>query len=267
MKYKILCSDLDGTLLSTKSDVSEYTISQIKRIRDSIRIILVSARMPNGMRYIQESLGIKDQPIICYNGALVLSGAKELSSVFIELPFLRELFSICSHLQTDLGLYYNDEWYVPKLTERVEKEIRYTKTQPRIEKTSATLEKWEERGIGAHKIMLMGKKASADELAPILQDKYKMVFNVYRSNDTLIEIAPKSVSKLSAIKSLLGKNESLTDVIAFGDNYNDIEMLREAGCSVAVANGREEVKIISDHVTLENTKDGVARFIEEHFDN
>jgi hypothetical protein len=71
------------------------------------------------------------------------------------------------------------------------------------------------------------------------------------------------VSKLSAIKLLLGKDESLKDVIAFGDNYNDIEMLENVGCGVAVANARNEVKLIADYITLENTKDGVAHFIEE----
>ena len=265
MKYKILCSDLDGTLLSTKSDVSAYTISQIQKIKDTTRIILVSARMPRGMRYIQERLGIEDQPIICYNGALVLNGKEIVTSVYIELALLREIYFLCSVLQTDLGLYYNDEWYVPKTSQRVQKEITYTKSQPTFQETSTTLNNWEQRNVGAHKIMLMGTKESADKLMPLLQEKFSNTLNLYRSNDTLIEIAPKSVSKLTAIALLLDKHESLNDVIAFGDNYNDIEMLEAAGCGVAVANARDEVKVICDYITLENTKDGVARFIEEHW--
>ena len=265
MKFKILCSDLDGTLLSTKSDVSAYTISQIQKIRNTTRIILVSARMPSGMRYIQESLGIENEPIICYNGALVLHGKEIIASVYIEPSLLREIYSLCTALQTDLGLYYNDEWYVPKTSERVEKETKYTKSKPTFEETSITLGNLELRNVGAHKIMLMGTKESADELMPILTEKFSSTLNIYRSNDTLIEIAPKSVSKLTAIALLLSKDESLTDVIAFGDNYNDIEMLEAVGCGVAVANGRDEVKAICDYTTLENTNDGVARFIEEHW--
>ena len=74
MDFKILCSDLDGTLLSTKSDVSDFTISQIAKIKERLKVILVSARMPQSMIYLQERLGVTDQPIICYNGALVLQG-------------------------------------------------------------------------------------------------------------------------------------------------------------------------------------------------
>ncbi len=263
MKYKLLCSDLDGTLLSAKSDVSEFTISQINKIKGHLRVILVSARMPSAMRYIQESLGITDQPLVCYNGALVLSGKKELTSILITMDLLREISTICSGLKTDLGLYYNDEWYVPISTQRVETEIKYTKTRPIFQPTIETLDNWEKRNVGAHKIMLMGTKASADELMPLLLEKFSSKLHLYRSNDTLIEIAPKSVSKLSAIKLLLKKNESLKDVIAFGDNYNDIDMLENVGCGVAVANARNEVKLIADYVTLKNTQDGVAHFIEE----
>lgn len=265
MKYKILCSDLDGTLLSTKSDVSEFTITQINRIKKNTKVILVSARMPGGMRYIQESLGISDQPIVCYNGALVLSGNEELTSVFIPAYVLRNIFTICNELEAELGLYYNDEWYVPKTSERVEKEIKYTKSRPTFQSTSITLNNWEQREVGAHKIMLMCTKSSADLLMPLLQEKFTDKLNLYRSNDTLIEIAPKSVSKLSAIKLLMSENDTLEDIIAFGDNYNDMEMLENVGFGVAVANARDEVKAISNHITLENIENGVAHFIKEHF--
>ncbi|WP_036155909.1 Cof-type HAD-IIB family hydrolase [Maribacter forsetii] len=267
MKYKILCSDLDGTLLSSKSDVSEYAIEQIGKIKDETKIILVSARMPSGMHYIQADLGIIDQPIICYNGALVLSGKTALASVFIPVSILKNIYILCNGLEADLGLYYHNEWYVPKTTFRVEKEIKYTKSTPTFQDTINTLNDWEERNIGAHKIMLMCTKDSADSLMPILKDQLGDVLNLYRSNDTLIEIAPKAVSKLSAIQLLLQENETLEDVIAFGDNYNDIEMLANVGLGVAVANAREEVKEITNFITLSNTKDGVAHYIAENLVN
>ncbi|VAW13782.1 hypothetical protein MNBD_BACTEROID03-2227 [hydrothermal vent metagenome] len=78
--------------------------------------------------------------------------------------------------------------------------------------------------------------------------------------DPLIEIAPRTISKLSAIKLLHNDDQSLKNVIAFGDNYNDIEMLQNIGCGVAVGNAREEVKTIADKITLNNTKDGVAHY-------
>lgn len=264
MKFKILCSDLDGTLLSSKSDVSDFTISEIARIRDETRVILVSARMPRAMVYLQRRLGILDQPIVSYNGALVLHGDKEISSSVISMQHLRDVQNLAQSHFTRLGLYYKDEWFVEENTERVRKEIRYTQSTPVFRDTPDTLKDWEDRSIGAHKIMLMGTKVTSDMLYPLLENQFGGDLHLYRSNDTLIEIAPKSVSKLTAIKSLLKADESLTHVIAFGDNYNDIEMLEHCGYGVAVGNAREEVKAIADSTTLPDDEDGVAQFIKEH---
>ncbi|WP_026810182.1 Cof-type HAD-IIB family hydrolase [Arenibacter latericius] len=264
MTYKILCSDLDGTLLTYKDNVSEYTINEIKRIRNHMRVVLVSARMPKSMIYIQKSLGIEDQPIICYNGALVLNGKKELSSTFIELDLIEGIYKEANKLDIKLGLYSGDEWYVESDSERVQKEIKYTKALPQFRDTQLTLKDWYTRKLGGHKIMMMGKKENMDTIFPILSKTFSNTLNLYRSNDTLIEVAPKSVSKLTAISLLLHPGENLEDVIAFGDNYNDIEMLQHAGHGVAVGNAREEVKEISQAITLKNTEDGVAHYIKQH---
>lgn len=262
MKYKVLCSDLDGTLLSTKNDVSEVTVQQITRIRHAVQIVLVSARMPSSMYYLQERLGIENEPIICYNGALIMHDKKQISSVTIPTEILWKVYELRSSLDVDLGIYIDDHWFVPKSSQRVEKEIHHTKTEPIFEPTSYTLTNLKLRG--AHKVMLMCTKESADELMPQLQDKFEQQLNIYRSNSTLIEIGPKSVSKRSAITHILKPGQTLKDVIAFGDNYNDIEMMQAAGCSVAVANARSEVKAIANEITLANTDDGVANFIKRY---
>jgi Cof subfamily protein (haloacid dehalogenase superfamily) len=264
VNYKILCSDLDGTLLTTKSNVSDFTISEISRIKNKMKVILVSARMPRAMTYLQRNLGIEDQPIICYNGALVIDAERELSSTIIKMDVLEEIHRLASSNFIKLGLYFKDEWYVEENTERVRKEIRYTQATPFFRSTTDTLIDWKDRNVGAHKIMLMGTKRTADILFPVLEEHFGTLIHVYRSNDSLIEIAPKSVSKLSAIQSLLQNDQSLSDVISFGDNYNDIEMLKHSGYGVAVGNAREEVKVIANAIALPNYKNGVAQFIKQH---
>tara|TARA_R110002049_G_scaffold80909_2_gene205739 strand:+ start:16340 stop:17143 length:804 start_codon:yes stop_codon:yes gene_type:complete len=264
MDFKILCSDLDGTLLTYKDNVSDFTIAEIKRIKEHLRIILVSARMPQSMTYIQKNLGIEDEPIICYNGALVLHGSRELFSTFIDMEQIVAIYNMAYKLGIQLGLYSQREWYVEMDSERVQKEIKYTKTLPIYRDTKETLEDWTNRKMGAHKIMLMGNKENTDLLFPLLENNFSETLNLYRSNDTLIEIAPKSVSKLTAIKLILQENESLNDVIAFGDNYNDMEMLQNVGRGIAVANAREEVKHIANDLALKNSEDGVAHYIKKH---
>jgi len=264
MQYKIFCSDLDGTLLSTKSDVSDFTISEISRIKKRLRIILVSARMPQSMTYLQKRLGIENEPIICYNGALILDREEVVFSKTLEFEDVEKVYRLSNDLGIQLGLYHNREWCVEETSERVRKEINYTRTEPIFRPTYETLSDWNSRKLSAHKIMLMCTKASADTIFPLLMEQVGEKMNIYRSNDTLIELAPKSVSKLSAIQLLLSSNESLDDVISFGDNYNDVEMLHHSGLGVAVENAREEVKSIANHITLKNTEDGVAHFIKHN---
>ena len=265
MNYKMLCTDLDGTLLSTKSDVSEFTVSEINRIKDHIKVILVSARMPKSMVYLQQRLGLLREPMICYNGAYILQGqARHWPLLKFVSIWLSGIFTLAKALGIHLGLYHKDEWYVPQDSERVRKEILYTKATPVFTQTEHTITDWDRRKIGAHKIMLMGTKSSADQIFPQLIAHYGTQLNLYRSNDSLIEISPIGVSKLSAIEQILGIGDSLEEVIAFGDNYNDMEMLQKVGMGIAVANARAEVKAIANHVTLKNTEDGVAYFIKQH---
>ncbi|MEJ1223925.1 Cof-type HAD-IIB family hydrolase [Sediminicola sp. 1XM1-17] len=264
MKFKILCSDLDGTLLSSKNNVSDFAIAEIQRIKSAMKVILVSARMPKSMTYLQRNLGIEDQPIICYNGALILDGKKELSSTEMTIGHLDEIYDLSESLGIQLGLYHKNEWYVEENTERVRKEIHHTQSTPLFRDTIETIKDWKDRGVGAHKIMLMGTKEATDTAFAELAKQLGQQLHLYRSNDTLIEVAPRSVSKLSAIQMLLQEGETLEDVIAFGDNYNDMEMLQHVGYGVAVANAREELKQIANAITLKNTEDGVAQFIKNH---
>ncbi len=265
MKYKILCSDLDGTLLSSKSDVSDFTISEISRIKQKLKVILVSARMPRAMTYLQERMGLKNEPMICYNGALVMDGKNEISSAVIELGVRQgNLQNSHGDLILKLDFTNSNEWYASENTDFIQKEILYTRTRPVFKSVSDTFRDWKERELGAHKLMLMGRKGALDLIYEELRKVFDSQLLLYRSNDILIEVAPQHTSKLLGIQKLLKDDQTLDDIIAFGDNYNDIEMLRGVGCAVAVGNARNEVKAISDYITLNNTEDGVAHFIRKY---
>ena len=180
MNFKVLCSDLDGTLLSTKNDVSEFTVSEINRIKEHLRIILVSARMPKSMTYLQKRMGIQESPIICYNGALILQNDKEISSTIVSSENTDQLNTLTKPYGIKLGLYHKDEWCVSETSERVEKEIFNTKANPIFESTLQTLERWKKRNIGPHKIMLMGTKVSIDAITPKLDKDLSTQINFYR---------------------------------------------------------------------------------------
>ena len=265
MDFKYLCSDLDGTLLSTKNDVSEFTIEQFQRLKNQLKIILVSARMPNSMTYVQERLGISENPLVSYNGALVLSDGKEVNNQMISSEPLHALYEIARSFEVKLGLYAYDEWCVEETSLRVEKETFNTKAKPLFENTTDTLTRWGSQNLGAHKVMLMGTKSQLDALEKPLNEQLGERLIVYRSSDTFSELAPAGTSKLMGIAALFEAGDSFRDVLAFGDNYNDLDMLSTSGYGVAVGNAKPEVKEVANALTLSNIENGVAAFLKAHF--
>lgn len=114
--------------------------------------------------------------------------------------------------------------------------------------------------------MLMGDISEIDLIQLWIQKNLKEKVNFYRSKDTYLEISPFKSNKWNAVEKILSiYNISITDTIAIGDNYNDIEMIKFAGIGVAVDNASEEIKKNADFICPTNINDGVAFTIEKFF--
>mgnify|MGYP000958129932 CR=1 FL=1 len=268
MKYKIIFSDIDGTLLNGDRTLSNATIQQVKRLKNTIPFILVSSRMPDQMYHIQRDLGIEGLPLIAYNGGLVLNGEKVLHSTVIPYPILKEIVIINEEKfggEIHISFYHNNEWYVPQYDQWAKREESITLVTPTVRPNREVLSRWEAEQKGAHKLMLMGEKSLIESMFQLLNEKYTSVMQIYRGKDTYIELSDISISKLTGVKIVLDEvyHLSLNETIAFGDNYNDLEMLKGVGCGVAVDNARDEVKAVAKHLTDHHSKDGVASFLEK----
>lgn len=87
--------------------------------------------------------------------------------------------------------------------------------------------------------------------------------DAYRSAPFFLELVPKGIDKARSLLRLLAMlNLTPHDMIAFGDGYNDLSMLRLAGMGVAMENAAPEVRAEADYVTASNEDDGVAKAIE-----
>ena len=99
-----------------------------------------------------------------------------------------------------------------------------------------------------------------------VKHKHKDDLNVYRSKDTYLELSPKAISKAKALKILHEKYDiKRKEIIAFGDNYNDVEMLDYVGIGVAVENARKEAKKVANYVTKHHKENGVAIALKKFF--
>ncbi len=259
--FKALCFDLDGTLLALKSHMTPKAYDFLGTLKSKHQLLLCSARIPSGMRYHQESIGILGAPMLCYNGALSLEGERVVYSKTITESALETISLLLDHLDVDWGLYAFDQWWVSKDSERVQKERYNTQTEPLWGETRSTIKRLVDEFGGVHKIMLMGDKNNMDLAMEAMAPLQGASLVYFRSNDTLIEIAPSGVGKKEGVTQLLG-DHGLLEAMAFGDNDNDIALLDASGWGVAVQNAKPLVKSIADAVTpLSCADDGVIDYL------
>ncbi len=267
---RAMCTDIDGTLLDSQRELSHSTIGAIRKLSSSMPIILASSRMPSAMRHLQNELGILEHPLICYNGGYVVhylrAEADVLYSAYIPLTICERILALAKGTSVHISLYRQDEWFAPKVDEWTNREATITKVAPIIKPGDEVLNLWQKSSHGAHKVMIMGAPAEIQILEATLRRTLSNEIHIYHSRSTYLELAPKVISKASALELLLKQlyGIGLSDVIAFGDNYNDIELLQTVGLGIAVGNAREEVKAVAKEITLDSKQDGVADALYKH---
>ncbi|MCF6224544.1 MAG: Cof-type HAD-IIB family hydrolase [Flavobacteriaceae bacterium] len=267
MQIKLICSDIDGTLLNKERELSKRTISSIKNI-SHIPFILISSRMPQAMLHLQKELGINHLPMIAFNGGLIIDNKTTIQTTEIEHFISGAICKFCDNSKTHISLYHRDEWYVSEMDYWAKRESNNTKVTPVVQSIEKTLEQWHSQNKGAHKIMCMGDANEIDLVANFIKKNYSDKIIGYRSKPTYLEISPISISKKTAIAYLIHEKYpacSMKNIMAFGDNYNDIEMLKGVGIGIAVKNAKNEVLAVADQITQSNLNNGVASFIENYF--
>jgi Cof subfamily protein (haloacid dehalogenase superfamily) len=270
MKFKAICTDIDGTLLNAERELSPKTLDVLRRAKDGAHLILASSRMPAAMRHLQAELGILDCPLVCYNGGYIIhypvgsDVAEVLHSTFIPVEVCGAIVALARGTEVHVSLYHADEWYVPAQDFWADREANNTKVQPTVADLEAVLRDWEARGIGAHKVMCMGPAEQVEAIMQHLATHFGGALNLYRSKPTYLEIAHRAISKRTALQILIDERYDFdwAEIVAFGDNYNDMEMLEAVGLGVAVGNAKDEVKAISNWIAAPGKEDGVAHTVE-----
>lgn len=270
MKFLAICTDIDGTLLNKERQLSTKTIRVIKALGPNFPVILASSRMPSAMRHLQAELNIEHHPIIAYNGGYVLryvNGAvEEYCSIDIPGNVVKRIIELSQGTAIHNSLYRKDEWFAPAFDHWTEREERITKVSAVVTDISKVIQHWTTNGQGAHKVMCMGEEHEIHTMEQRLNTHLGSEIHVYRSRPTYLEIAPKIISKATGLELILQKlyDFPMENVICFGDNYNDIDMLTRAGLGVAVENSRDEVKAIAGEIAGRSVDDGVAETIEKY---
>ncbi len=256
---KIIFSDIDGTLINDELQVTPKTRDALRRqIIQGNLFVPVSARMPKAIMTAAEQV-TKVCPMIAYNGALVLDEmGRPLVSKFMSSKVAGEICHVVEKQSKSVvwNAYSGYVWYAQNDGELVQHEEAIVQVKATILPVEriASLQ-------GVHKLLLMGEAAELDGLQALLKSKYPDLYLV-KSAPHLLEIMQQGVSKSSGVKEVAKEfNVSLADCYAFGDNYNDEDMLEAVGHPYLMGNAPADLKS-KFTVTADHNHDGIAAFLD-----
>jgi Cof subfamily protein (haloacid dehalogenase superfamily) len=266
---KIIAVDLDGTLLRSDHTISDHTVKTFRKMENLGCIPVISTgRSYEALSHIKERLGLQS-PVICYNGAMICDGrnGKILHEKRLPSDISREVLYTCR----DRGIHFQGFSGGQLYYEKKREETDFYEAHTGLRGMTVDFDEWD--NLEFTKVLLIGppERVSQDwpELLQMQQEvKERFGNRIYTafSRSMYLEMIHGESSKGHALKQLgedLGARQS--EIMAFGDGFNDLEMLQYAGVSVAMDNAPEGLKEQTTHTTVSNDEDGIAVFLEEHF--
>lgn len=264
---KLIAIDLDGTLCNDDGSVSKENLKALHYAQEKgIKVVIATGRPYLSMKHLIDQIGLTAEDyIIIFNGAQVraVHQTEPLISTHLTTTDLAIWMKEAERLGLPLNLVDN-EWVYEPLTYKEGQESIYI---PHITQAPATHKAFESFDtehtfskfvIGIHAEYLMKQ---LQYLSPALKDAYSIAL----SHTNLLEIMKKGTHKAIALRDL-GKllEIPLSNMMAIGDQNNDVQMLQEVAIGVAMGNATEEVKALADDVTLTNNEAGVAHAIYKY---
>ncbi|MCR1897607.1 Cof-type HAD-IIB family hydrolase [Irregularibacter muris] len=270
MRYKMVAIDMDGTLLTTHKQVTPKTKKALLDAqKQGAKIVITTGRIYTSALLYAQYIGLKT-PIIACNGAIIQQVGKE--KTFETFPIHKKTIiegaEICKDIGADYFFFTQNKIYVGQKLEFFRSYLlKETQVDPTkhisihsIDSTSMICDIQEE--ILKLSIWSQNKDIIKEALYRIHQMDNAFVTS---SSPRNIELTHKNATKGNAIKTLAEYYHiPMNQVIAIGDSYNDITMIKQAGLGVAMDNGRKEVKEVADEITLSNDQEGVAAILEKY---
>ena len=245
-KIKMIVTDLDGTLLRDDKTVSEQTKDVLRRCRKiGVKTVFATGRGRSGENLVP--LEFFDGQIV-NNGAIAYAGESLIYNSLIKCETLRPLLVACDKRGLKAAAQRNNVHYS---NFDVLKEWEQFREHEIVDFSS--FDKETEKMY-----VLINSQDDVSFIKDILPSELYMIV----SREGLAMIMHKDATKSKAVDALArfwGIDRS--EIVAFGDDVNDIDLLFYAGLGIAMGNAVEEVKAISDFVCLNNEEDGLAHWI------
>ncbi|HTN55775.1 MAG TPA: Cof-type HAD-IIB family hydrolase [Microbacterium sp.] len=264
-RVRLIATDLDGTLLDDAGRVSPRTRAALDAARDAgIPTVPVTARQPMGLRPIAAQAGFDDWAL-CGNGAygVHLTTGEHLFAEEIPADVQQQLAESLLEVIPDLLFASVRDAGEGFVAQDGYAAIAHVNDHKRHPESMGGVPLADVLGAPSLKLVIRHPSVPISEIFEALRVLGLTGFEATLSGAPFVEVMAQGVTKatgLAQVCTRLGVDRS--EVLAFGDALNDLEMLQWAGHGVAVANAIDVVRDAADEVTAANTDDGVAQVIE-----
>ena len=257
-KGMLICFDLDGTLLNSSHQVSPNTAQAVKDLRaNGHQVMLISSRPTRSVQMYAEGLGLADQMHVSLGGGYLYRGTEVLYNQTAPPLFCQKAAEAADWLDLHISAYAGWGWYA-NLRDR------FLRTEENIVGFKAdALRDLAAEPIAANKIVAIGEPEKTQPYANAMLEVSDL-YSVNIAHPRFYELTPKNINKSSGLRQaclLLGIDPS--EVVAFGDGDNDVEMLKFAGMGVAMGNALPVAKAAANKVTLHHDHGGIEFMLKE----
>lgn len=264
-EYELIALDLDGTLTNRDKIITPRTKEALMELQErGKKIVLASGRPTVGMTKLAEELELAKYGsyLLSFNGGMIVDcrTGEVIFSRLLPVESYAKIFGLAREERVDSFTYegkilltdHAENPYVLKEAEIDGMEIR------QVEDLAASV------NFGVAKIVLADDGDYLAMVEPRVKAAMGKNFSICRSEPYYLDIMPRGIDKgesLSRLLELIGLKKE--QMIACGDGYNDLTMIRAAGLGVAMENAVLPVRKIADYITLSNNEDGIAHVVEK----
>ncbi len=262
---KMIVLDLDGTLLTTNLEILEETKKYINKLKEQGHLIVIATgRLEYGARELIKGKIFPDY-IISSTGAAIYdeNKSKVIKESTIDNIEAEKVYKEVKQSDEITRIYFVERKQENIYTTRKKEEYKFHKVIPNVEDFLFEPNKFTHIVIRYIKGAI--DKIDIGKLQQKMPDINIMIMYDTQYGKTQIELFKKGVNKYEAI-SYVANIEKIdnSNIIAFGDSSNDIEMIENAGVGVAMGNAIPELKKIAKHITLTNNENGIKDFLEKY---
>ena len=259
--FKALAVDVDGTLVDHTFEIRPRNLEALRRvIAGGCRVIIATGRMYRSALKYAEAIGT-EEPMICYQGAVVRSRAGEILREW-PVPPAEAVAALEMARAQDLhiNLYRDDAFYVERMGWGAKRYAAVAQMEPQVVPDLMELAQQ-----GSTKIVFVDKPERLRELEPLVRRTVEPRARVTFSLPDFLEVVEATASKGAALAFICeAAGIRPSEVIAVGDAPNDVEMFRYAGLALAPRTSFPEALAEADAIIAPPGEDGIAELVERY---